>query len=132
MERTRAEFRMQREALGLSQRDFAALLGVRDRSVRRWELDGSMPPDDAWKLLDELRADYKLRVASHIASFADVVAEAGRPPKTVSIPYFRTQGEYDAVKDDGQPVGYVNAVLRDVAQQLRAKGFNVAVRFQDE
>lgn len=132
MERTRAEFRMQREALGLSQRDFAALLGVRDRSVRRWELDGSMPPEDAWTLLDELRADYKLRVASHIAGFADVVAEAGRPPKTVSIPYFRTQDEYDAAKDDGQPVGYVNAVLRDVAQQLRTKGFNVVVKFQDE
>lgn len=91
-----------------------------------------MPPEDAWKLLDELRADYKLRVASCIASFTDVVAEAGRPPKTVSIPYFRTQDEYDAVKDEGQPVGYVNAVLRDVAQQLRAKGFNVVVMFRDE
>ena len=50
------EIRPLRERLGLTQRDFAALLGVCEDSVSNWETGRSNPQRLTWPVLEELRA----------------------------------------------------------------------------
>lgn len=110
MERTKANFRAAREIVGLSQADLAELVGVSTQAVKRWEHpDGPQPPADAWELL---MAWLRLHREA-VDAMADVVDGArmeghGR----VTLPYYRSQAEYDAMGRDPGPFGVVNARAR--------------------
>ena len=51
-----AEFRMVREALGLTNEGLAELIGVQGRSVRRWEAGGTPIPDGVRQIMEDLEA----------------------------------------------------------------------------
>jgi transcriptional regulator with XRE-family HTH domain len=53
---TSTTFRAHLEALGWTQRGFAALLGVAHNTVHRWALDQARIPDDIAEWLDEVAA----------------------------------------------------------------------------
>lgn len=134
IERTHAEFRAERESLGLSQRDVAEALDVQERSVRRWEDPGFpyLPPEDAWQYLADMRERYDARVAEALAFVGDAAEEAGKPPKTVTMTYYRSQREYDDLGREEGAYGLSNAMTREVAAKLRGMGCNVVISFLDE
>jgi len=49
----RADLKVRREALGLTQGWLAEAVGVQDRAVRRWEAGDRDVPADVWTVLDE-------------------------------------------------------------------------------
>ncbi len=127
-QRTHADFRMQREELGLSQADAADALGVTQRSVQRWEKPGgAKPPAFAWEWLDgmcELFADM-LTAASQ--------ALDGAPDGTlVGATYYRSQGEYERHGRDGGYFGMANAVTREVCRVARGRGIECHAVFPEE
>lgn len=127
MEKTHAGFRALRESLGLSLSDVADAMGVRERSVRRWEACGdNYPPDDAWEWLDGMQRRFDEGVDASL----DAAEESGA--KRMSITYYRSQEEYDAFGRDAEPYGFVNAISREVALTLEANGVEVALMFPEE
>ena len=127
MDRTHAGFRAIRESLGLSLNDVAEAMGVRERSVRRWEApNGQMPPEDAWRWLEGMRA----RFEDGVSAALDAVDASGA--KRVSLSYYRTQEEYDAFGRDDGPYGFANAISREVALTLEANGVEVSLMFPEE
>lgn len=127
MEKTHAGFRALRESLGLSLADVAEAMGVRERSVRRWEACGdNYPPEDAWEWLEGMQRRFEEGV-SHALSVVER-SGAGR----ASITYYRSQEEYDAMGRDEGPYGFTNAISREVALTLQAEGIEVALMFPEE
>ena len=127
MDRTHAGFRALRESLGLSLNDVAEAMGVRERSARRWEApNGQMPPDDAWRWLEVMRARFDDAVDASL----EAVEQSGA--NRASITYYRSQEEYDAFGRDEGPYGFANAVSREVALTLEANGVEVSLMFPEE
>ncbi len=75
----RAEFKVTREALGLSAAQVAVSVGVGPRAVRRWELGGSAIGDDAAQMLEEFA-----RVTDREASRLAARARRMRRPRIVT------------------------------------------------
>lgn len=125
--RSRADFKAQRDKLGLSLHDVAELMGVQERSVRRWEAEGgSRIPEAAWKLLNDLEGRYNFAVMSAVEAVLDSGA------KNVELTYYRNQREYDEQGRDEGPHGLANAIAREVALELKVEGVNVSMRFPEE
>ena len=131
---TRADFRAQREALGLAQQDVATALGVNIKTVKNWEKPGfQMPPDFAWDYLLEMKHRQDEMVWHNVAKVREIAEAAdGRMPKVVSISYFRTQSQYDECGRDEGPFGFANAASRLAAEKLRRDGFYVEMRYPDD
>ena len=51
---------------------------------------------------------------------------------SVTLTYYRDQEQYDACGRDDGPVGYVNAMSRDVAAELERCGITVSFRYPDD
>lgn len=125
--RSRADFKAQRDALGLSLHDVAELMGVQERSVRRWEAEGgNRIPDAAWELLDGLAERFDLAVQSAVEAALDSGA------KNAELTYYRTQREYEEHGRDEGHYGLANAIAREVAFELQVEGLQVSMRFPEE
>lgn len=122
LEKTKAAFRAIREECGMTQHDIADEAGVDVRSVKRWEnpaVEGYMPPDEVWSFLLSCRG----ALHQDAREIADQIIDSIKATngKTVTLQYFRTQEDLDAVQlKDGidEPVGYNNARTRLIAQHL--------------
>lgn len=131
--RTHAEFRAQRESLGLSQPDVAEALGVQKRTVRRWEQPGCyLAPEEAWEWLDEMADLFERGVHAAMDQVEKVAEQAGKAPKSVSMTYYRNQEQYDEFGIDDGPYGFRNAITRETAKRMRAKGYEVQIAFMGE
>lgn len=125
--KTKADFRARREMVGLTQQDIADALGVDVRSVKRWEREGfNDPPDAAWNLIEFHEAE-QTRVVGEIA-------EAFPDGSRASITVFRTQDDFETVKelhgDEGvETFGVANATAMEAARTLDALGVEVAFRY---
>lgn len=132
MERTKTSFRAIREIIGLSQADVADMAGVSVTAVKRWEHpDGPEPPEDAWdELMTWLDAHRK-----YVAGVVDIVKSASdglQAPSRVTLPYYRTQAEYDACGRDEGVYSVVNARARAIWQTLAMDGVEVDFIAPDE
>lgn len=124
---TKARFRAIRESIGLSLHDVAQACGVQERTARRWEAPGyNDPPEDAWSWLSSMENRYQDGVSAAI----DAVKKSGA--KIVSISYYRSQEEYDALGRDEGPVGFANAISREVMLWLEGRGYDVRMQFPEE
>ena len=132
MEQTsKADFRALREGIGLTQQNVADMCGVKVNAVKRWERVGwPDPPDDAWDALEAMADRHDELVAFGVAKALELSAQTGAPD--VVLTYYHDQGQYDALGRDEGPYGFVNAVARDVAAELSAKGMDVAFRYPDD
>lgn len=132
--RTKADFRALREELGFSQTDFARMLDVKTLTVKRWEKegpDGFMIPDEAWDVIDE-RAELHHQMVDHMVErYVSAFEACGDYPKVVTITYYRSQEDYDALGRDRGPFGFANAVALDTARELRRLGFEVRFEYPD-
>lgn len=123
--RTPANFRAEREGLGLSRADLARALGVEERAVKRWESprEANAAPGFAWDYLAETRSRHEWTVDTALSKAFELTEDLGRPRK-VALTYYTSQASLDAAGKPGF-VGAQNAISREVADVLRADGFAV-------
>lgn len=133
MKKTKAAFRAIREECGLTQQDIANEADVKILSVKRWEntKEDHQPPDDVWQWLLALRGAM-YQDAREMAE--QIVASLPEGARDLTLDYYRTQEELDAVQLPGadEPVGYVNARMRLVGQMLDAKEISYTYRYRSE
>ena len=133
----KADFRAEREALGLSIKDMAEQVGVAPITMRRWEKPREWSiPEDVRQKLDELRGRFDAacdRIADELEAHA---ALGGDPPAPVVLPYYRDEGEWEAygpgIAGTGLTFGFANAVARECAAEARALGIPVRYAYARE
>lgn len=84
------------------------------------------PPEDAWEWLSTMENRYQDGVSAAI----DAVKKSGA--KIVSISYYRSQEEYDALGRDEGPVGFANAISRELMVMLEGEEIEVRLQFPEE
>ncbi len=116
----KATFKALREHAGLSHATIAGMLGVSERSVKRWEDPRySDPPEDACRIVREAR-ELQLSMADYALGKAE---EAGT--KAVRLNYYRTQAEFDICGRDSGDYRRANANARAAATALEMMGYEV-------
>lgn len=122
MEHTKAAFRALRESVGLTQQALADRLGVRVRSVKRWENleEPYQAPDEAWDVLWEYLKDQQS--LAHVA--LDVVERAH--PSSYRLVYWTSQEQWRRYHV-GSEVDWrvANATNRAIAVLLEERGVEV-------
>lgn len=114
----KATFKALREHAGLSHATIAEMLGVAERSVKRWEDPRySDPPEDACRIVRTAR-ELQLSMADYALAKAE---EAGT--QTVRLNYYRTQLEFDVCGRDAGDYRQANANARAVAAALETMGY---------
>lgn len=125
MKHTKTNFRAIREICGLSQADMADLAGVSISTIKRWERpEGQEPPDDVWETLEDWHRRHGEMVKASVGIVADLTETHGRP-KVITLPYWRTQAEYDLYGRDDGIYSVINAASRAVAERLLDEGLAV-------
>ena len=128
MNRTKANFRAIREIVGLSQADVADMAGVSVTAVKRWEHpDGHKPPSDVWEQLEGLLEAHR----AYVEGVYDLVNQNAQSTH-VTIPYYRSQAEYDELGRDPGNYSIVNARARAIWQMLDYDGMDVEFIAPDE
>lgn len=132
---SKAEFRAIREMVGMTQATLAGALGVQERSVRRWESEEApqMPPEDAWRILQDAYDAQWEAVEAAVAKAEGIRAERGETA-AVRIRYWPDAESYlERSTDSALGVAgdwrMANANARAAALALRGRGF--AVEFVD-
>ena len=119
----KATFRALRDEVGLSQADFAALMGVHLNSVKRWENPNfsQQPPADAFATLDDLlnERDFLVRKTLHNGALDFEHAQA------ITLTYYRDQAEFELFGRDEGNFKIANANARAVARALKERGLTV-------
>lgn len=125
--RTKADFKAEREALGLTQQNVADALQVNIKSVKRWEKPDYQPPQEAaWNWLEDKRALFE-----QMAEWTTEKALTSGASRAI-LTYYRTQEQFDELGRDKGPFGFANAVAREVGARLEAEGMEVEYRFPDD
>ena len=124
---TKATYKALREHVGISHASLAKLLGVAERTVKRWEDDRyNDPPQDAFDLLLALR-EKQLSIADYAIELAQTAGT-----ETVRLNYYRTQAQYDKYGRDEGDYRMANANARTTATALETMGFEVVYAYPDE
>lgn len=127
--RSKAEFRMMREACGIDAHGLANILGIRIDTVKKWEIpgNGKRPSLRAWAYLD---ARYELllqSVETAIQTVEDIADEHGEP-REVHVAYYRGR----MVTRDGMTTNEANAAARAAVIALTALGYDAKAEWADE
>lgn len=134
MARGKADFKAQRERLGLTQQDVADALKINIKTVKNWENPRQTRyriSDDAWKYLDRALEAQLQQVAYARAVVEKQIEAFGGEPVVVPITYYRDQDSYDRFGRDTGPFGQANANARAVACELERMGIEVEFRYPD-
>ena len=108
---TPAEFRVAREALGLSGPWLAAHLGVSDRTQRHWESGRYQIPDGVRLEIERLLADTDQHVTAYIKHMMNM-------PEPVMITYVTDEQYHDAHPDSPYPASWHRAVAARVSREV--------------
>jgi len=124
---TPAEFDTRRRYLGLSVDEAAALCGVQDRTIRRWQSGASPIPADAPAALDRLEYAMTNSVASVVRLTTDRMAGG-----VIELYRYRTP-EHQATSPhaSGIPLGAHAMLTAWTANELVDEGFDVRVEWAD-
>lgn len=123
MGRTKAEFRAERETVGMTQSVLAKRLGVEERSVRRWESPDApqVPPQDAWDVLDAALGDQRslIDVALHEVEMVC--------PTSWRLVYWSSQNQWDRYHVGPAKLDWrmANATSRLIAALMDERGVRV-------
>ncbi|KFI93229.1 hypothetical protein BISA_1395 [Bifidobacterium saguini DSM 23967] len=137
--RSKADFRMLRDMLELSQAWVASRIGVSARTVRNWEDPNEFypPSREAWELVEGMwrDADAQASASVEIASQAAAVArERGVEPAPLMLTYWRDARQWlQAHPGAADPGAWraANAATRLAADRLHAMGLPVTVMFAE-
>lgn len=108
---TPAEFRVAREALGLSGPWLAAHLGVSDRTQRHWESGRYQIPDGVRLEIERLLAD----ADQHVTAYIKRMREMSEP---VMITYVTDEQYHAAHTDSPYPASWHRAVAARVSREV--------------
>lgn len=129
MEKSKAEFRALSELVGINQQDIARIMGVEDRSVRRW-ISPSYPtyhaPQDAWDILEDALRLQQSGVESALEVVEEWRERAGKEPREVTLIYWQSDGDYREHHSpaDGGSWRQANANSRATYAALTALGYS--------
>jgi DNA-binding transcriptional regulator YiaG len=109
---TPAELRVVREWLGLTGEALALLLGVQDRTVRRWEAGQIIIPDGARLEIEQLEAQADTIVEEQVLALNDA-----RDPVTMT---YRTNEHYwqHHPEQEPRPASWHRAITARIAQEV--------------
>ncbi|AGH48785.1 MULTISPECIES: helix-turn-helix domain-containing protein [Sphingomonadales] len=120
-----AEFDTRRRSLGLSVDETAALCGVQDRTVRRWQSGATPIPADASGALESLEDAMGLAVDELVTFATDRVAKG-----PVLLWRYRTQAEQDrSPHARSLPLGAHAMMIAWAADALEAEGIDVDIEW---
>ncbi|PLS29997.1 hypothetical protein Uis1B_2179 [Bifidobacterium margollesii] len=133
--RSKADFRVMRESLGLSQAQVARLVGVSRQTVVAWEDPGEFYPPrrEAWDLVEGLwaRADARARAIVEMAvSAARVARERGVEPAPLLLSYWRCKADFRRAGNAGDWPSE-NAAVRMAADRLAVLGVPCSVAYAE-
>ncbi len=133
--RSKAAFKATRERVGMTQQDVADALGVRVRSVKRWEHE-SMPsyhaPAKAYELLESALEGQRKTVSQYVSAVNEQTRGLRAEADPVPITYYRDQAMYDLLGHDEGCYGMANADARATAQELERMGYTVEFHYPTE
>lgn len=122
---TPAEFDTRRRSLGLSTREAAALCGVQERTLNRWQAGDYAIPQDAVDALDALEESMSDAV-ENVVTFATDNVESG----PVILWRYRTQAVLDRSEHaSGMPLGAHAMMIAWAADALAAEGIGVQIEW---
>ena len=128
---SKADFRALREGIGLTQQNLADHFNVNVRTVKRWEHpDYNDIPENVWDYLEDMADQYDTIVEDMSAAMVAVATKNGIDSLTIT--YYRNQQQYNECGRDDGPVGFVNAMARDVAAEVGRHGIDVCFRYPDD
>ena len=124
------DFYYKRRGRGLTQEELAGLLGVAERTVRRWEKNEMPIPDGAAGDLDDLHAAFGERVLSSVDSLIDQMeqieadAKADEVERVVEIASFKTPQSHE-LAHPGESWEYHKALISTIGTILAGEGYRV-------
>ena len=130
MDKSKAEFRALSELVGINQQDIARIMGVEDRSVRRW-ISPSYPtyhaPQDAWDILEDALRLQQSGIESALEIVESWRERAGKEPREVTLIYWQSEDDYREHHSpaDGGSWRQANANSRATYAALTALGYQV-------
>ena len=95
----RADLKVRREALGLTQGWLAERLGVQDRAVRRWEAGDREVPADVWDVIEQAEQ----QAEAILDAVADGLADQPEPDG-IDVVVFETDEDLWAVHPGFRPL----------------------------
>lgn len=111
---TGAELRTIRDSLGLSADQFAQMVGVRDRTVRRWEVGDWPVPDEVAKVLSSLDAQIEHSVIQAVDTLKSAQDAVNGEPDDVVLIRYRTDADLARYRPDMATLpGCVHGALID-------------------
>lgn len=129
MERSKAEFRALSELVGINQQDIARIMGVEDRSVRRW-ISPAYPtyhaPQDAWDILEEALRLQQSGVEGALEIVEEWRERADKEPREITLIYWQSEDDYREHHSpaDGGSWRQANANSRATYAALTALGYS--------
>lgn len=129
MMRSKAEFRILRETVGLSQTYLAQLIDVHVMTVKDWENPSKTrwnPNMKAWETLDAYKENLMHTVDQQ---FTQITQQADT---RACLVYFRTQKDYEDYTHSTEYYGVANACTRLLALRLETAGIPVQYVYSDE
>lgn len=138
--RSKADFRMLREMLGLPQAWVARQLGVTPLTVKNWENPKEFYPPrrEAWDLIESLWSQADMKAASLVeiaVEAARMAKDRGVEPTPIMLTYWKDVKDYK----QGVSIGcnnensyrIANAATRMAADRLRVLGLPVTVMYAE-
>jgi transcriptional regulator with XRE-family HTH domain len=124
---TPAEFDTRRRYLGLSVDETAALCGVQDRTIRRWQNGTSPIPDDARAALKALEDAMNKAVTALVETVTNVTASG-----PVVLWRYRTKAEQDkSPHASSLPLGAHAMMIAWAADALEGEGIEVEIAWAE-
>ena len=132
MKHTKANFRVIRERVGLSQQAVATALGNQVMTVKRWENPKyPVPPNDAWEMLEGALKVHMEAVDTTVENARRRIAEIGQKPESFDLAYYRSQAQYDVLGRDSGDYQIVNARSREIGVRLEQLGIPVEFHYPE-
>jgi len=124
---TPAEFDTRRRSLGLTVEEAAALCGVQDRTVRRWQSGATPIPQDAASALSRLEEAMGAAVDNAVLLATDKMADG-----TIALYRYRTAEDHArSPHASSLPPGAHAMMIAWAADALEAEGFEVRIEWAE-
>ncbi len=126
---TKANFRVLREMIGMSQEELAKMLNVTKITVIRWENEASQynAPIKAWEYIEEVFEEYVENVNTLFSEIENNENESEN--NVVKIYYFSSQEMCDRIFSNNFPYQQANAIQRELAKKLIESGYDVVFEY---
>ena len=126
---SKADFKFQRELMGISYESASYDMGVLPNSVKRWETNSDADmPDDAWEYIFEARENFDSEVDKMVEQ-ARVIRESTGDSE-LEFPYWANVKHFESCGQHGN-FSMRNAITRAAALILSREGFEISMYYPE-